>query len=376
MKPYDVNDLPCCYFHLDEPLKLQSGEILDDVTIAWSEVGKLNEDKSNVILICHALTGDQFVAQQNPLTGKPGWWSNLIGKGKVIDTDEYYVICSNVLGGCMGTTGPASLNVKTGKAWGLDFPVVTISDMVQAQLKLIEHLGIKTLFSVIGGSMGGMQALEWGRRYGDRVKSVAAIATTAQHSAQNIAFNEVGRQAVMADPDWCGGDYIHQNKRPKRGLAVARMTAHVTYLSEPALQRKFGRRLQDREELTFGFDADFQVESYLRYQGSSFVDRFDANAYLYITRAVDYFDLATNHDFKSLSAVFKGTQVKWCVISFSSDWLYPTSESRHIVKALMANAADVSFVEIQSDAGHDAFLLEEIAFFETIKGFLEGNKDE
>ncbi len=372
MKAYDVDDLPCRYFHLDEALTLQSGEVIDNVTIAWSEAGTLNKDKSNAILICHALTGDQFVTQQNPVTGKPGWWSNLIGKGKIIDTNKYYVICSNVLGGCMGTTGPDNINPETNKAWGLDFPVVTIADMVQAQYKLIEHLDIDQLFSVIGGSMGGMQALEWGRKYGHKVKSVAAIATTTQHSAQNIAFNEVGRQAVMADPDWCAGDYIGQNKRPKRGLAVARMTAHVTYLSEAALQRKFGRRLQNRENLTFGFDADFQVESYLRYQGSSFVDRFDANAYLYITRAVDYFDLAANNGFKSLSEAFKDTSVKWCVISFSSDWLYPTSESRHIVKALMANAADVSFVEIQSDAGHDAFLLEEPAFFETIKGFLEG----
>ncbi len=370
------HNLPCHYFHLTEALKLQSGEVIEQATIAWCSAGKLNKEKSNAILICHALTGDQFAFSENPVTQKPGWWDNLIGKGKVIDTDEYYVICSNILGGCMGTTGPDDVNPKTGEIWGLDFPVVTISDMVAAQFKLIEHLGIKKLFSVIGGSMGGMQALEWGRRYGDYVKSVIAIATTAQHSAQNIAFNEVGRQAVMADPDWCKGNYRAQNKIPKRGLAVARMTAHVTYLSEAALQRKFGRRLQDRDKLTFGFEADFQVESYLRHQGSRFVDRFDANAYLYITRAVDYFDLAGNNGFKNLAAAFKNTDVKWCIISFSSDWLYPTSESRNIVKALMANAADVSFVEIQSDGGHDAFLLDEPAFFETIGGFLQGNRSQ
>ncbi len=375
MKNYDIHDLPCHYLQLKESLTLASGSELNDVTIAWTAEGQLNEDKSNAILICHALTGDQFVTQPNPITGKQGWWSHFIGEGQIIDTKKYYVICSNILGGCMGTTGPSSLNPQTGEVWGLDFPVVTIADMVAAQLKLIDHLGIEQLFAVIGGSMGGMQALEWGHSHAARVKSVAAIATTAQHSAQNIAFNEVGRQAVMADPDWCNGDYIQYDKKPKRGLAVARMTAHVTYLSEPALQRKFGRRLQDRESLTFGFDADFQVESYLRYQGSNFVERFDANAYLYITRAVDYFDLAANHGHKNLAEAFKDSPVKWCIISFSSDWLYPTSESRRIVKALMANAADVSFVEIRSDAGHDAFLLNEPAFFETMQGFLEGSEE-
>lgn len=370
----NLDDFPCEYFDLNEPLLLMSGKEIQNIRIAWTSTGTMNADKSNVILVCHALTGDQFFADENPITNKPGWWSNLIGPKKAIDTEKYFVICSNVLGGCMGTTGPASINPDTGKAWGLDFPIITISDMVAAQCALIDHLGIDKLFAVIGGSMGGMQALEWGVRYKDRVQSVLAIATTAQHSAQNIAFNEVGRQAVMADPDWCGGNYLEQGLIPKRGLAVARMAAHVTYLSEPALQRKFGRRLQDRDSLTFGFDADFQIESYLRYQGSTFVDRFDANSYLYITRAVDYFDLAASAESEHLSDAFKETNVRWCVISFTSDWLYPTNESRNIVKALIANAANVSFVEIESDAGHDAFLLNEPRFFETVEGFLTGGK--
>lgn len=370
----NLDDFPCAYFDLKEPLRLISGKEIENIRIAWTSTGTMNADKSNVILVCHALTGDQFFADENPITGKPGWWNSLIGPKKAIDTEKYFVICSNVLGGCMGTTGPASINPDTGKAWGLDFPIITISDMVAAQCALIDHLGIDKLFAVIGGSMGGMQALEWGVRYKDRVQSVLAIATTAQHSAQNIAFNEVGRQAVMADPDWCGGNYLAQGLIPKRGLAVARMAAHVTYLSEPALQRKFGRRLQDRDSLTFGFDADFQIESYLRYQGSTFVDRFDANSYLYITRAVDYFDLAASEASEHLSDAFKETNVRWCVISFTSDWLYPTNESRSIVKALIANAANVSFVEIKSDAGHDAFLLNEPRFFETVEGFLTGVK--
>ncbi|MFV0430551.1 MAG: homoserine O-acetyltransferase [Alphaproteobacteria bacterium] len=372
MNKPNTDNFPCEYFDLTKPLKLKSGKEINDIRIAWTAVGKLNAQKDNAILICHALTGDQFVASENPITGKQGWWNTLVGPNKVIDTNKYYVICSNVLGGCMGTTGPASINPKTGKVWGLDFPMITISDMVAAQYELIEHLGIDKLLAVIGGSVGGMQALEWGIRYKEHVSSVICVASTAQHSAQNIAFNEVGRQAVMADPDWRGGDYYNHDVTPSRGLAVARMAAHVTYLSEPALQRKFGRRLQDREALTFGFDADFQIESYLRYQGSTFVDRFDANSYLYITRAADYFDLAAADNNKHLSDAFKDTDIRWCIISFSSDWLYPTAESRNIVKALTANAADVSFVEIESDAGHDAFLLDEPSFFETLEGFLMG----
>jgi len=354
-----------------EPLPLDCGVALAPFTVAYQTYGTLNADKSNAILVCHALTGDQFVAETNPVTGKPGWWETMVGPGLVFDTDRYFVICTNVLGGCMGTTGPATVNPQTGQPWGLSFPVITIRDMVRAQARLIDHLGIDSLFCVTGGSMGGMQVLEWASCYPERVFSAMPIATAARHSAQNIAFHEVGRQAIMADPEWCGGDYPRQGRRPERGLAVARMAAHITYLSEPALHRKFGRSLQDREQLSFGFDADFQVESYLRHQGSTFVDRFDANSYLYITRACDYFDLAAEHG-GSLANAFKGTKTRFCIVSFTSDWLYPTSENRAVVHALNAVAANVSFVEIATDKGHDAFLLEEPEFFATVGGFLNG----
>ncbi|HKJ61595.1 MAG TPA: homoserine O-acetyltransferase, partial [Hyphomicrobiales bacterium] len=264
--------------HFDEvqPLPLDSGAMLAPFSIAYKSYGTLNSAKTNVILICHALTGDQFVLGPHPLTGKQGWWETMVGPGKPIDTDRYFVICPNIIGGCMGSTGPASVNPQTGKAYGLDFPVITIRDMVRAQLRLIEHLGIETLFSVVGGSMGGMQVLEWVVNYGDRVLSAIPLATAPRHSSQNIAFHEVGRQAVMADPDWRQGRYLQEGTAPRKGLSVARMAAHITYLSSEALHEKFGRKLQDRDSLTFGFDADFQVESYLRHQGSTFVDRFDA----------------------------------------------------------------------------------------------------
>ncbi|MEL6227909.1 MAG: homoserine O-acetyltransferase, partial [Pseudomonadota bacterium] len=326
--------------------------------------------KSNAILICHALTGDQHVANTHPVTGKPGWWSTMVGPGKPIDTDRYFVICSNILGGCLGSTGPASINPATGVAYSLDFPIVTIGDMVEAQVRLIDHFGIDQLFAVVGGSMGGMQVLEWAARYGDRVYAAVPIATAAWHSSQNIAFHEVGRQAVMADPDWCDGGYLREGRVPRRGLAVARMAAHITYLSEEALQRKFGRNLQDRNAMSFSFSADFQVESYLRHQGSTFVDRFDANSYLYITRAMDYFDLAVEYG-DVLANAFRNTTTRFCVVSFTSDWLYPTRESKEIVQALNAVAANVSFVEIESDKGHDAFLLDEPELFATVSGFLE-----
>jgi len=355
----------------DRPLRLDCGVELGPFTVAYESYGTLNADKSNAILICHALTGDQFVASPNPLTGKPGWWSALVGPGKVIDTDRFFVVCPNVLGGCLGSTGPSEINPETGKPWGLDFPVITIGDMVQAQARLMDHLGIEQLFCVIGGSMGGMQVLEWCHAYPERVFAAVPIATSYRHSAQNIAFHEVGRQAIMADPNWHGGDYFSHGVKPERGLAVARMTAHVTYLSETALQRKFGRRLQDRASVTYGFEADFQVESYLRHQGSTFVDRFDANSYLYITRAMDYFDLAEENG-GSLARAFQGSDIRWCVISFSSDWLFPTMESRAIVRALNSVAANVSFVEVESDKGHDAFLLDEPEFHDTLTGFLEG----
>ena len=357
-------------FPASDPLKLDSGSELGPFTIAYNTYGTLNAAKSNAILICHALTGDQHVANINPLTGKPGWWSYLVGPGKPIDTNRFFVICSNILGGCLGSTGPASIDPKTGKSFGLKFPVITIGDMVDAQSRLIDHLGIDQLFAVIGGSMGGMQVLEWAARHKDRVFAAVPIATAAWHSPQNIAFHEVGRQAVMADPEWQRGDYLDHGVVPRNGLAVARMAAHITYLSEDALHEKFGRNLQNRADRTFSFDADFQVESYLRHQGSTFVDRFDANSYLYITRAMDYFDLAAEHG-DVLANAFRGTRTRFCVVSFTSDWLYPTRESREIVQALNAVAANVSFVEIESNAGHDAFLLDEPEFFATIRGFIE-----
>jgi homoserine O-acetyltransferase len=356
-------------FAEDAPLHLDGGALLAPFRVAYKTYGTLNAAKSNAILICHALTGDQYVASPHPLTGKPGWWEVMVGPGKPIDTNRFFVICPNILGGCMGSTGPASINPQTGKVWGLDFPVITVRDMVAAQARLIDHLGIGELFAVVGGSMGGMQVLEWAACHGKRVFAAVPIATAAWHSSQNIAFHEVGRQAVMADPDWANGRYLDHGLVPRRGLAVARMAAHITYLSEEALHRKFGRSLQDRESKTFSFNADFQVESYLRHQGSSFVDRFDANSYLYITRAMDYFDLAAEHNDK-LADAFKGTQTRFCVVSFTSDWLYPTRESREIVQALNAVAANVSFVEIESDKGHDAFLLDEPELFATVRGFL------
>jgi homoserine O-acetyltransferase len=357
------------HFSAAEPLILDCGQRLSPFAIAYQTYGELNAQKSNAILVCHALTGDQHVANAHPVTGKPGWWETMVGPGKPLDTNRFFVICANVLGGCMGSTGPASINPATGMPYGLDFPVITIGDIVDAQVRLIDRLGIDQLFSVVGGSMGGMQVLEWAARQKDRVFTAIPIATAAWHSSQNIAFHEVGRQAVMADPDWCEGRYLELGKVPKRGLAVARMAAHITYLSEEALHRKFGRSLQDRSARSFSFSADFQVESYLRYQGSSFVDRFDANSYLYITRAMDYFDLAAEHG-DVLANAFKGTKTRFCVVSFTSDWLYPTRESKEIVQALNAVAANVSFVEIESDKGHDAFLLEESELFATVHGFL------
>src|SRR5919106_3099067 len=353
------------------PLKLDCGAELGPVSVAYQTYGRLDAERSNAILVCHALTGDQFAAGSHPVTGKSGWWELTIGPGLPLDTERYFVICANVLGGCMGTTGPVDRNVATGEPFGLGFPVITIGDMVRLQALLLDHLGIERLFCVIGGSMGGMQVLEWAARYPERVFSAVPIAASTRHSAQNIAFHEVGRQAIMADPDWQGGDYLRTNRRPTRGLSVARMAAHITYLSETALHRKFGRALQDRQGITYGFDADFQVESYLRHQGISFVDRFDANSYLYITRAMDYFDLAAEYD-EVLANAFKHASARFCVISFSSDWLFPTAESRELVRALTAVAANVSFCEIDTDRGHDAFLLDEPEFHRVLAGFLDG----
>lgn len=358
-------------FGADKPLTLDAGVELSPFQIAYKTYGSLNAERSNAVLVCHALTGDQHAASRHPVTGKPGWWETMVGPGKPIDTTRYFVICPNVIGACMGTTGPSSTNPATGRPWGLEFPVITIPDMVRAQAMLLDHLGIETLFSVAGGSMGGMQVLEWAASYPQRVFSALPIACSTRHSAQNIAFHEVGRQAIMADPDWRGGRYHLEGTNPRRGLAVARMGAHITYLSDAALHRKFGRKYQDRENPTFSFDADFEVESYLRHQGSSFVERFDANSYLYLTRAMDYFDLAADYNGMVANA-FKGTQTRFCVISFTSDWLFPTPESRAIVHALNAGGARVSFAEIVTDKGHDAFLLEEPELFDIVRGFLDG----
>jgi homoserine O-acetyltransferase len=357
-------------FPAEQPLRLDCGVSLAPLSVAYQTYGTLNADRSNAILVCHALTGDQHVANVHPVTGKTGWWETMIGPGRPIDTERFFVICSNVLGGCLGTTGPASTS-PDGSAYALGFPVVTVRDMVRAQAMLIDHLGIETLFCVAGGSMGGMQVLQWAADYPDRVFSALPIATAAKHSAQNIAFHEVGRQAVMADPDWRGGRYLAEGTRPEKGLAVARMAAHVTYLSQAALHRKFGRKFQDREAPTFSFDADFEIESYLRYQGRSFVERFDANSYLYLTRAMDYFDLAQDHG-GSLARAFGKTRTRFCLVSFTSDWLFPTSDSRALVHALNAAGASVSFVEVESDKGHDAFLLDEPEFFATTQGFIDG----
>jgi homoserine O-acetyltransferase len=357
-------------FGKDKPLKLDAGVELSNYQVAYQTYGELNADKSNAILICHALTGDQHVHNVHPVTGKDGWWDSIVGPGLPIDTDRFFIICANVLGGCMGTTGPASKNEATGEAYGLTFPVVTIRDMVRAQAALLDHLGIEQLLCVTGGSMGGMQVLQWAVTYPERIFSALPIASAARHSAQNIAFHEVGRQAVMADPDWRNGKYHAEGTSPHRGLAVARMAAHITYLSDAALHRKFGRRLQDRELPTFGFDADFQVENYLRYQGSSFVDRFDANSYLYITRAMDYFDLAGEHG-DVLANAFRNLKARVCMVSFTSDWLFPTEEAREIVHALNAAGAPVSFAEIETDKGHDAFLLDEPELFAIVRGFLD-----
>ena len=355
---------------IKKPLKLDCGQIIDDYPLAYETYGSLNEKKDNAILVCHALTGDQFVTGLNPITQKEGWWSYAVGPNKSIDTNKYFVICANVIGGCMGSFGPSHINQKTNEAYGTDFPVITINDIVNAQINLLEHFGIEKLFSVVGGSMGGMQVLQFVSNFPEKTKTAVPIACTSSHSAQNIAFNELGRQAITADLNWMDGKYSLKNTVPDKGLAVARMAAHITYLSKKGLQEKFGRKLQERDDLKFGFDADFQIESYLRYQGSVFVDRFDANSYLYITRAMDYFDLVKQFG-GNLSSAFRNTKVKFFVISFTSDWLYPTQENKDIVIALNAIGANVGFVEIESDKGHDSFLLDVPDFLVTIKNFLD-----
>ena len=352
---------------------LESNARLGPITIAYEALGTLNEDKSNVILILHALSGDSHVAgYYSGDDQKPGWWEIMVGPGKGIDTDKYFVICPNVIGSCMGSTGPSSINPDSGKPYGFDFPVVTIGDMVRAQKALLDHLGIEKILSVVGGSLGGMQVLEWAVRYPEMVVSAIPLATTTRHSALAIAFNEVARQAIMADPNWNKGEYYGAAK-PNLGLALARMVGHVTYLSDEAMRRKFGRRLQNKSDFSFNFDADFQVESYLRYQGQKFVDRFDANSFLYITKAADYFDLRRQHGNGSETEAFSKARASFLVISFTSDWLYPTYQSKAMVKSMKKNNLDVSFCEIEAEWGHDAFLLRNDRLDALIKGFLERN---
>ncbi len=359
--------------HPEEQL-LESGLKLGPITIAYETMGILNPKKDNAILICHAFTGDSHVAgryeEDSPET-PPGWWDFMVGSGCGIDTDRHFVICCNIIGSCMGSTGPATINPATNTPYGLDFPMVTIGDMVNSQKRLLDSLGITKLRSVIGGSVGGMQVLEWCIRYPKMVGSAIPIATTMRHSALAIAFNEVARQAIMADPDWNKGDY-YKDSGPSHGLAVARMIGHVTYLSDEAMRRKFGRQLQDKEDFSFNFGGDFQVESYLRYQGSKFVKRFDANSVLYITKAADYFDLKSVENTDESLNDLSSSQSKFLVISYTSDWLYPTYQARELVQALKRSGQDVSFCEIEADCGHDAFLIKDKRLTNLIKGFLDG----
>ncbi|MDB4860064.1 homoserine O-acetyltransferase [Alphaproteobacteria bacterium] len=354
-------------------LKLASGSVLENFKLAFKTFGSLNKSKSNAILICHALTGDQYVSGYNPITERDGWWSRMVGPDKPIDTNKFFVICSNVLGGCSGSTGPKQKKDNADVIYGGSFPSITIKDMVGAQVKLIDALKIDKLFSVVGGSMGAMQALQWSTDFPNRIQSIVHIAGALKHSAQNIAFHEVGRQAIMNDPNWHEGNYFEKESIPERGLSVARMIAHITYLSEDAMHRKFGRKLQSRDIISFGFDADFQIESYLRYQGRSFVERFDANSYLYLTRAMDYFDHSETYR-KTLEFINnEDDTIKYLIISFTSDWLFPTRENKEIVETLNSLSRNVSFLEIDTDKGHDSFLLDEPDLDIAIKGFLESN---
>jgi homoserine O-acetyltransferase len=356
-----------------EPLVLESGARLGPVTIAYESYGRLNAAGDNAILVAHAFSGDSHVAGHYPgdrAEDKPGWWDFMIGPGRGLDTNRYCVICANILGSCMGTTGPSSLNPATGEPYALDFPMITIGDMVTTQKILLDHLGVTRLQAVIGGSVGGMQVLEWCLRYPEMVRSAVPIASTMRHSALAIAFNEIARQAIMADTNWQNGNY-YAGEKPATGLAVARMVGHVTYLSDQAMRRKFGRRLQDREQLSYGFGGDFQVESYLRYQGSKFVSRFDANSVLYITKAADYFDAVDRFSALAPPAA-GGHRIKYLVVSYSSDWLYPTYQAKELVQALKRAGQEVSFCEIEADCGHDAFLIPDPRLTRLLGGFLDG----
>ncbi len=357
-------------FRLPTPLELDCGRKLKEVNIRYETAGTLNADGSNAILVTHALTGDAHVCgKYSPEDRKSGWWDDMIGPGKGIDTNKYFVICSNVLGGCSGTTGPLSIDPDTGEAYNLNFPVITVADMVRAQKALIDHLGIKKLLAVVGGSMGGMQVLEWAVAYPEMMKCIVPIATTSRMSAQGIAFDWIGREAIQSDPQWHGGDYKKLNENPARGLGVARMIAHITYLSDESMTRKFGRNLQDKESYSFNFDFDFAVESYLNYQGRKFVERFDANSYCYITRATDYFDL-TAHAKGDLVKALENVKADFLVVSFSSDWLFPPADSHELVRALLRNRKKVSYSNVISGYGHDAFLLEVDTLGRMIRDFL------
>ena len=349
-----------------EELDLESGEKLGPITLAYETYGKLNREKSNAILVLHALSGDAHVAGLHRGETSPGWWDEMVGPGKAFDTDKYFIVCSNVIGGCRGSTGPSSDNPKTRKPYGLEFPMVTVGDMVDAQRHLVDHLGIDKLLSVAGGSMGGMQVLQWMVSYPQRIRSAMPIATAMRHSPQQIAFNEVGRQAIMADPRWNGGNY-YDGQPPAAGLAVARMVGHITYMSDKSMAEKFGRRLKnDREELKF--TAEFEVEGYLHYRGNNFVKRFDANSYLYVTKAIDYFDATQG---KKPGEIFQGLDAKVLVIAFKSDWLYPAYQSQEIVRACKLAGLEVTYCEVDSNYGHDAFLLETKEETHLIKFFLE-----
>ena len=356
-------------------MPLQSGASLGPITLAYETYGRLNDTRTNAVMVCHALSGSSHAAGYYAEDEKPGWWDNMIGPGKAIDTDRYFVICPNIIGSCYGSTGPGSLDPGTGRPYGLRFPLFTIADVVRAERRLVDHLGVPSLLAVVGGSIGGMQALEWAAAYPEMVRSVIPIASTCKRSALSIGLCEAQRQAIMADPDWNNGDY-YDREPPRKGLALARIIGHITYLSEASMQRKFGRRLQDNAAFKFDFTTDFQVESYLHHQGRKFVDRFDANSYLYITKAADYFDLGEQRGGGSLVRAFAGTAAKYLVISFSSDWLFPTAQSREMVRALTKAGRDVSFCEIDCDAGHDSFLLAEVPMTRLISGFLARVADE
>ncbi len=366
--------LECNIIHFSNiNFKLESGFELNQFKIAFKTFGKLNKEKNNAILICHALTGDQYVTGNNPITKKDGWWSRMVGPNKPIDTDKFFVICSNVLGGCAGSSGPKEMNSDKELSKGSKFPSITIKDIVNAQHHLIDSLKIKKLFAVVGGSMGAMQALQWSINFPEKVNNIIHIAGALKHSAQNIAFHEVGRQAIMNDVNWNDGKYLEKKTIPERGLAVARMIAHITYLSDDAMHRKFGRKLQSRDIISFGFDADFQIESYLRYQGRSFVDRFDANSYLYLTRAMDYFDVVKEFSTSIEFPTLPNNHINYLIVSFSSDWLFPTNENEEISKKLNYFNRNVSFTEIETDKGHDSFLLDQPELDLTINGFLKNN---